>query len=216
MSTVDETALGLTAERLDSIGKRARVMFGPGPRRFRWTREKYMKLAERGFFRNKRVELIHGEIIEMSPVGTWHATSVALTYRILEAIFGPVDHVRVQQQHDLGVGEQPEPDLAVVRGSPRDYMSEHPTTALLIVEVSESSIRIDLGEKAGLYAKAGIADYWVVNLVNRTLVVHRQPESDPSHPGKFHYTEVTVVPADGFVSPLAKPDARIAVADLLP
>jgi hypothetical protein len=75
---------------------------------------------------------------------------------------------------------------------------------------------MDLDLKARLYAKYKLADYWVVNLLDNNLIVHRRPEPAPKHPGKFHYAEVTVVPADGFVSPLARPAARIAVADLLP
>jgi len=188
---------------------------GFGLRRFRWTRKQYAKLADQGFFRGKRVELIGGEILEMSPMNRPHATCVVFLTRIMCRLFDPEDHVRVQMQFDLGPVHQPEPDIAVIEGNPRT-LKAHPRTALLIVEVSETSLGYDLGQKLHLYAKAGIPEYWVVNLVDYHLVVHHRPEPDPKYPGKFHYAEVTIIPADGFVSPLARPEARIAAADLLP
>ena len=215
MSTVNEPTQGLTAENLESIGGRTHARLDRGPRRYRWSRKQYMRLADQDFFRGKRVELIGGDILEMSPMNRPHATCVVFLTEIMVRLFSPIDHVRVQMQFDLGPNNQPEPDIAVIQGDPRTLKS-HPRTALLIIEVSETSLRLDLGQKAGLYAKAGIADYWVVNLRDSQLVVHRRPEPDPASPGKFHYAEVTIVPADGSVSPLARPEARIAVADILP
>jgi Uma2 family endonuclease len=124
--------------------------------------------------------------------------------------------VRSQGGLDLGNRQQPIPDVAVVPGSPRDHARDHPTSALLVVEVSDTTIRYDRGFKAHLYARAGISDYWIVNLGDRQLEIHRNPGPDPDRASRFCYAEVTVIPADGQASPLARPEALIAVADLLP
>ncbi len=130
---------------------------------------------------------------------------------------GPATGFESRQPIDLGRRTQPEPDAAVVAGQPRDF-ANHPRNALLIVEVSDTSLNYDRRVKAHLYAQAGFLDYWIVNLVHRQLEVHRnpQPDPDPIHKGRFHYADVTIVPADGFATPLAAPGARVAVADLLP
>lgn len=216
MSTVDKPELEWTTESLDSIGRRARARFGPPPRRYLWTTKKYMRLANHNYFLMERVELLHGEIIKFPLIGPQAATCIELTGDLLRDTFGPETIVRYRSQLDFGRWNQPEPDIAVVQGRPRDYLAGHPKTALLAIEVGESSLKMDLGLKARLYAKYGIADYWVMNLLDNYLVVHRDPQPDPKRPGKFHYAEVAIVPADGFVSPLARPAARIAVADLLP
>ena len=118
---------------------------------------------------------------------------------------------------DLSPHSVPDPDLAVVPGEPRDYIARGiPTTALLVVEVSDTMLSFDRNHKASLYAAAGIADYWIVNLVDRQLEVHRGPGPDPARPGRFGYRDVTLVPATGATAPLAAPHAQIAVVDLLP
>ncbi len=106
--------------------------------------------------------------------------------------------------------------MAVVIGSARDYAEAHPTGALLIVEISDATLRKDQTIKTHLYARAGIQDYWILNLVDRQLEIYRRPVPDPEKPGRFRYADVTIVPAEGHAAPLAKPEARIAVADLLP
>ncbi|MBX6316351.1 MAG: Uma2 family endonuclease [Isosphaeraceae bacterium] len=195
--------------------ERARQMFGPGPRRLRWTADQYYRLAELGFFRNRRVELIGGDIIEMSAVKPPHSIGIDLLGDALRAAFGPGHRVRIQQPLDMGRRTQPEPDAAVVAGEARDFI-EHPTTALLVVEVSDSSLRYDRRVKSHYYAHAGIADYWIVNLIDRQLEIYRKPGPDPSRAGRLAYAEVTIVPPTGSASPPAKPDAVIAVVDLLP
>jgi Uma2 family endonuclease len=116
----------------------------------------------------------------------------------------------------LGLMMDPEPDLAVVTGNARDYLSAHPTTALLVMEISDSSLAFDTTDKAGIYAASNISDYWVVDLVNRQVIVFRNPQPDPTHPLGHGYASKTIFASGSSVSPLAAPQAAIAVADLLP
>jgi Uma2 family endonuclease len=111
----------------------------------------------------------------------------------------------------------PDPDVAVVPGSPRTAPRHGiPTTALLVVEVSESTLSVDRNLMGSLYAAGGIADYWIVNLVQRQLEIYRNPVADAAQPFGFRYADRTIHdPADA-VAPLAAPNASVAVADLLP
>ena len=112
---------------------------------------------------------------------------------------------------------EPEPDVSVVQGTERDYIGTgHPTTAMLIVEVSDTTLRYDRGTKASLYAKHGIADYWIVNLEDGRVEVHRQPVADAKARFRMRYDNVTIHQKGEFVAPLAMPAARVAVSDLLP
>jgi Uma2 family endonuclease len=103
-----------------------------------------------------------------------------------------------------------------VRGTPRDYRDAHPTTPVLVVEVAESSLAFDRQHKGGLYARAGVADYWIVNLVNRVLEVYREPAAIPSTPHGWQYRGAQTLAPAAIVSPLAVPSATIRVGDLLP
>jgi Uma2 family endonuclease len=145
-----------------------------------------------------------------------HSTATALTVESLRLVFGKGFVIRSENPLVLGRSTDPVPDVAVVTGSVRDYAQSHPTTALLVVEVGDSTLDYDTGDKASLYASSGIADYWVVDLVNRQLVVHRDPQPDPSRPFAASYRTVTTHPAGQSVAPLAAPTASVAVADLLP
>jgi len=111
---------------------------------------------------------------------------------------------------------EPEPDVAVVPGSFRDYISGHPSRPVLLIEVSESSLALDRDHKGSLYARAGLADYWIVNLIDRVLEVHREPTPDPAASFAWHYQSVEVLGPEASVSPLASPGAHIRVIDLLP
>ena len=186
-----------------------------GRRRVRWDRDQLFKLVDLGFFRDRHVELIGGEIYEMV-TNPPHDTAVNLVNEATRAAFGPGFFVRIQMTLDLGRHNQFVPDIAVVPGTIRDYARVHPKGASLLVEVSDSTLRQDRGVKAHRYAQAGIADYWIVNLVDRQLEIRRNPGPDPSREGRFRYGEVAIVPADGSVAPLAATGRPIAVADLLP
>lgn len=178
------------------------------PKPLRWTKSEYYRLGEMGFFENKRVELIEGEIIEMQPIGGEHVRAVNVGNRVLSRAFGEGFYVSVQNPLDLGEDTEPMPDLAVIAGDPA-ASAEVPATAALIVEVADSSVRYDRTRKARVYARAGIADYWIVNLVDRTLEVYRQPGADG-------YADPRVYRPGDTVAPLAAPEATLAVADLLP
>ena len=185
------------------------------PRRFRWTSEQYYRLADQGFFDDRRVELINGEIWEMT-TNPPHSIASELLAEAMRVVFGGGGYrFRIQQPLDLGRRNQVEPDMAILRGSPRDVPS-HPSTALLVIEISDTTLRKDRVIKSHLYARAGIPDYWIVNLVDRQLEIRRQPGPDPSRRGRFTYADVTIVAATGTATPLAAPRAVIAVADLLP
>ncbi len=175
----------------------------------RFTREEYEDLVEQGFFHpDERVELVDGYIYEMSAQSTRHVVSVRLTRRVLARVFGEDFDILVQMPLSMGLDSEPEPDLAVVPGDPRDYLVSHPTSAVLVVEVAETSLQHDR-KKAALYAHAGIPEYWILILGKRQLEVLRDP-----HDGT--YRSSTVLNVTDRVSPLARPEASIPLADLFP
>lgn len=184
------------------------------PKVFRWSVNEYHQIAELGFFNGKRVELIRGEIIEMAPMKSPHATSIQLAYDVLTKIFQEEFVVRQQLPLSLGKSNEPEPALAVVDGSIRDYSDAHPKTARLVVEVSDSSLRFYRNEKAELYAEHNIEEYWIVNLKQRCIEVYRRPVKDKNL--GYAYTEISVFGETESVSPLAKPKGKINVIDILP
>jgi len=198
-----------------TVEKRVQVAVS-GVQRRKFSKAEYYRMAEMGFFNGQRVELIDGEVILMSPQEAGHATAVELVARILEKAFGEGYHVRDQKPLDLGEGHEPEPDAAVVIGSPRDYAQAHPKTAVLVVEVALSSVEYDRSEKGSLYAKAGIPEYWLLNLRDRRLEVFREPVPMPDQKFGFGYKSMRIYLPDETVSPLAKPDTKIKVADMLP
>jgi Uma2 family endonuclease len=125
-------------------------------------------------------------------------------------------HIRVQAPMALNDYNEPEPDIVVVPGTYRDYMPDHPSTAALVIEVSDTTLRFDLNKKAPIYARAQVPDYWVINLKDRLLHVHRDPTEDPSSASGYSYSKVIRLTASDIVSPLFAPAASIPVADLLP
>lgn len=182
----------------------------------RWTRQEYDRLIEIGLLQeDDPIELIEGRLVVAEPQHDPHARAVELVAEALPLALGRRWRIRVQLPLALGPDSEPEPDVSVVRGTPRDAPSGHPTTAALVVEVENSSLRLDRGPKARVYARAGIADYWIVNLIDRVLEVHREP-SGPRPGGQSAYAAVHTLDADAIIAPLAAPPARIAVADLLP
>ena len=183
------------------------------PQQFRWNREVFYRMDQLGFFGEKRVELIEGEIIEMAPMGSPHITCVMILGRLLQEIFGDDFCIRTQGTLDLGSDSQPQPDVAVVSGSFGDYYDAHPTSAVLVGEVSESSLAIDRNQKSQIYARNSIPEYWIVNLKDKCVEVYRTPTEDP-HLG-FIYCERTVFGKNQSISPLARPGSKILVSDIL-
>jgi Uma2 family endonuclease len=183
----------------------------------RWTRKEYDELIKSGFFdEDEPIELLGGQLIVAEPKGSPHSTAIALTVEALRVAFGPGWLVRAQDPVALDAESEPEPDVAVVPGRPRDYLAEHPARPALLVEVAESSLAFDRGHKGSLYARAGLADYWIVNLVDEVLEVHRGPALDRSAEFGWRYLDVQALGPGTTVAPLARPDVIVAVADLLP
>jgi Uma2 family endonuclease len=143
-----------------------------------------------------------------------HAVLVSLAEEALRAAFGPGYTTRVQLPLVFRLDTDPFPDVAVVPGRPRDYLAAHPTTAALVVEVADTTLQLDLTEKAELYATAGIRDYWVVDVNAGKLLVLRDPAAVAAG-GHAYRTRLTLGPSDS-VTPLAAPAAAVRVADLLP
>ena len=166
---------------------------------------------------DERLELIEGEVVaKMTPQATPHATGTRLSDIALNRIFQEGYDVRTQLPLVFGPHNKPEPDVAVVTGTARDYAHAHPTTALLIIEVSDTTLRYDRATKAAIYARAGIEDYWILNLNDRILEVHRQPALMADQPLGFGYRSITRYTETDSIAPLAAPQSQILVADLLP
>jgi Uma2 family endonuclease len=179
-----------------------------------WTRDEYYRMAEIGFFEKKKVELIEGEIIEMSPMKTLHATVLRIILEVMRNVFEDDFVVDSQLPISFGKNSEPEPDIAIVKGNIKDFAKSHPKTAALIIEVSDSTLRYDRSVKARLYAKNKIQEYWIVNLNDRVLEVFRRPIKDKNL--GYIYSEVLILTDSGAVSPLAAPKRKIKIADILP
>jgi len=162
-----------------------------------------------------RIELIGGELIVREPQRTPHSTAIELALDALRSAFGVGWRVRVQLPVALDEESEPEPDIAVVSGSPRDYLPSHPSSPVLILEAAESSLALDREIKGSLYARAQTVDYWIVNLVDHVLEVYRDSEAAPASL-MAGATPRTRRCGGDVVTPLAAPRSLVAVADLLP
>ncbi len=154
-----------------------------------------------------RVELLDGVLVEMSPQGSPHAGAIRRLTMLLAPVAAAAG-LEVSPQCPLDVASaisQPEPDLAVV---PTGGWDAHAARALLVVEVSVTSRAVDLGRKVAIYAAAGIPEYWVLDLADRRLVVHREPVAD-------RYQDVAAM-TDADVVTAAHLPLTVAVAELLP
>ena len=175
------------------------------------------RMTDLHLFEEIRFELIEGEIIEMPGQKNVHAAGIMKTFRALDPIFISSQFwVRIQMTLDLRPLSSLDPDIAVVKGDPNHPTLNNPTTALLIVEVSNTSLRFDRRIKGPIYAAAGIEEYWILNLNDRQLEVYRRPQADPTAGSGMSYAESTVFHPGDFVAPLAAGNVEIAVADLLP
>jgi Uma2 family endonuclease len=181
------------------------------PRRRLWTVKEFDRAGRLGIFKpDERLELIEGEVIQkLAPQESPHATAIRAIEIALGRSFLSGYDVRCQLPLVFGTRNKPEPDIAVVLGSFRDYSLRHPSTAVLVVEVSDSTLRLDRSTKAAIYARASIAEYWIVNLKARVLEVRRNPEGD-------QYCDLAIYQESATISPLANSDAMILVSDLLP
>jgi Uma2 family endonuclease len=191
-----------------------RVPSGP-PRNLLWTVDQFHALGDLGCFEGRRAWLINGVIIEEGPMNPPHRIALELTDNAMRVAFGVGWRVCVQMPRDLGHTTDPEPDIAVVPGNPR-VSASHPTTAALVIEVADTSLKHDITSKAEAYATGGIADYWVLDVDGRRLLVFRDPVALPAGLGATAYrTQLTLGLTDS-IAPLAAPTSPVRVADLLP
>lgn len=180
------------------------------PRRHTFSRTQFECMIDHGIFApEERLELLEGELLTMSPQKSQHATAVTLVGDALRAAFGADVTVRIQLPLILDDASEPEPDVAVVPGQPRAYRDTHPDTALLICEISDTTLQYDRGRKQAAYARAGIPEYWILNLNDPGLDVYRQPSTQG-------YLEQLHRSAGTQIAPLARPAALVNVSDLLP
>ena len=175
------------------------------------TRAEYHRLGEVGILHDEdRVELLEGQLVQMSPVGPRHAGTIDQLMNIFVEIVGRRAQVRIQNPIVLDDGSEPQPDLVLARLPRAKYRTEHPhpDDILLLVEAADSSRDFDLGAKRELYARAGIGEFWVVDLTTNSVVVCRDP-NDGS------YRSARTVGTDGQLTVEALPDVTIPVEDLL-
>lgn len=184
------------------------------PRTIRWTVPDFHRACEMKIWGDgRRLMLIRGEVMELGPMNPLHATGCTVIGTALPKLVGPNNHIRIQLPLALNQDTDPIPDFAIVAGTALDYLQKHPTTAALVVEVADSSLYFDMTTKAELYAKAGIPEYWILDLEQRRLLVYRNPAPVPE--GAAYRSQLAYKSGDS-VSPLALPSASIAVAELLP
>lgn len=189
----------------------------PRPKTWRMSAAVYDRLVESGELEGQRVELIDGKIIQMPPQTEPHGIGVMLAHKALMAAFGPGFTVRPQLPLSLGRDSKPEPDVAVVKGAERDTLHRGaPTSPLLVVEVSLATLAFDRTRKLSLYARFGVPEYWIINLVDRQLEVYRGPAPDRERARRFKYEQTTVLKPDDSIAPLSAAGAPVRVSDLLP
>ena len=189
----------------------------PSPVRHNWTVSEFEKLFDLGFFApDARLELVEGEIWKKMSQNEPHIRAILLAqYKFLQ-IFGDDHLVCVQIPLILGETSKPEPDIAIVRGTLRDPDALPATTAELVVEISDATLRADQTTKAALYARALVTEYWIVNLIERTLEVRRQPSPMAGELLGHGYRSTQILLPGESIATLGAPDNSIGVDELLP
>lgn len=179
------------------------------PQQKRWTRQEYDLAIKAGVFASQHLELLEGRIWEMTPMNPRHAVAVQIAAAALDAAVKSGYTVRVQLPLAMTQASEPQPDIAIVAGQPRDYAAQHPTHAELIVEISDSSLAYDRGEKLSLYARCGVPEYWILNLCDDELEVYSQL-SDHAYQQRDKFVIGDIVP------PSSPRNLPISVSDLIP
>jgi Uma2 family endonuclease len=178
----------------------------------RLTVQDYHRMSEMGILASdERTELLNGQIAVMASKGTPHVTSLHLLANELRDQLGNTALVRTQDPIQLDDWSEPEPDLAIVRGTVLDYAERHPcpSDVELVVEVADSTLKQDCEIKDKLYAQAGIAEYWVLDLKNRQLHVFRNPTPTG-------YTSHLILTEPNKITPLFFPSLTLSLAAILP
>jgi Uma2 family endonuclease len=183
------------------------------PRRHSITAEEYLRMAEAGVFRAEtRLELMDGEIIDMAPIGSPHAAVVNTLMSLLVRSVADRGIVSVQNPVIVSSRSVPQPDLLLLRNRADRYFSAHPTAddVLLIVEVSDTSLRFDRDQKIPMYGRAGIAEAWLIDVEKRCLHVFTSPDA---HSG---YRAQSITTFGQKIALAAWPDVVVSIADLFP
>lgn len=192
--------------------ERAAEEAGAPPQRWKWTGDDLIRMGETGLLPPEgKFELLDGEIYQLMPPKPLHASIVDWIGELLETVARTRGaHVREEKPIRLSAEFQPEPDLALVRGRPRDYRDRFPgpEDVLLVVEVADTSLQHDRERKVPVYAEAGIPECWIVNLQEQQVEVYREPAG-------AEYQQAQIYRSGQAVEPLALPETSIAVADLL-
>jgi len=179
----------------------------------RMTIEQYEEMARLGVLDDPRVELINGFLVKKMTKRPRHSATVGVLEELLRGMMPAGWHLRTEQPIRLPDYDEPEPDLAIARGKPGDYRQRHPGSGdvAMVIEVSESSLRVDRGDKLRAYARGGIPEYWIVNLVDRRIEEHRSP-------GPNGYASTTLHDPSARVAVRVEGVERgaIAVADVVP
>ncbi len=170
-------------------------------------RSEYDRMVLLGMFEDERVELLNGILVEMNPQGAPHVEVVTRLHELFAPALRGRARIRIQGPLAAAGDSEPEPDLAIIPLG--DYSSDHPSLALLVIEVSDSSLRKDRGVKAQLYARAAIPEYWIVNLGTRSIEVYRSPTPSGYADVEHHHAGETLHPG-------AFPDIAVSVADVIP
>ena len=180
-------------------------------RRYRFTVDQYHRMAEAEIFHPEcRVELVDGDIFEMSPIGSWHAGVVnVLAHRLISGL-GDRAVVHVQNPTELDAYSEPQPDIMLLKPRTDFYRNSHPgpEDALLLIEVSDTSLPHDRGRKLRLYARARVPEVWIVNRRADAIDIFRQPSPEG-------YRAVSQAHRGEGLSPEAFPDLRLSVSDIL-
>jgi Uma2 family endonuclease len=169
-------------------------------------RVEYDKLVAMGVFEGERIELLEGRLVHMSPIGAPHSSTIDRLNRLFAPLFDRV-LVRIQNPFAATAESEPQPDVALMPLG--DYDVDHPDRAELLIEVADSSLAYDRGPKLSVYAKSGVPEYWIVNLVERCIEVYRRPAN-----GRYWLVERHGERA--VISPERFPDFELRVADVLP
>jgi Uma2 family endonuclease len=170
-------------------------------------RSEFDRLVALGVFEGEKVELIRGVMVEMSPTGLEHVFVVTRLSKLLIQALADRGQVRTQQPFAASDESEPEPDVAIVPAG--DYLDDHPTAAHLLIEVADSSLRSDRTDKLRLYAESGVPEYWIVNLIDGVIEIHREPTA-------AGYAVRAVHARGSRIAPLAFADVELAVDEILP
>jgi Uma2 family endonuclease len=203
-------AISKTVTNLDNLPSQV-VIESPANLKY-WTVQEYHQMSDLGILDpSQRTELIAGQIVLMTAKGTPHVVTVQLLAMNLQAQLGTTALIRTQDPIRLDNFSEPEPDLAIVKGSILDYAQAHPGAEdiYLVIEVADSTLKQDCEVKDKLYARSSIAEYWVIDIKNRQVRIFR----DPTPTG---YSSQLILTQTHSVSPLAFPESSFSIASILP